>query len=115
MAANRQQIAGWWETTANRERSLRLNLDLLGWIDNEIANKKTPTAKEMYQRSAELMAGQKTIEQTQARPNELRLQSAPDIALDPYWKDMTDEEKNTAWVYIQKGGDVNDIIKLLQK
>ena len=73
LAANRTAIqhegVWYWETAGDIERSKEINMALLGWIDNELANKKTPTAKEMFQRSAELMAGQKTIEQAKPVKN----------------------------------------------
>lgn len=44
----------------------------------------------------------------------IRMQSAPDIELDPYWDDMTDEDKKTAWEHLDGGGSVEDIINLLK-
>lgn len=44
----------------------------------------------------------------------IRMQSSPDIALDPYWESLTPEEKKTAWEHLERGGSVEDLLNLLK-
>lgn len=43
----------------------------------------------------------------------VRIQSAPDVALDSYWSRLTNEQKEKVWAAFNNGHPVNDIIRSL--
>jgi hypothetical protein len=121
LVTNRAEIKheGYWpfETAADIERSQQVNTALLNWVDSELANKKTPTMKEMYQKSAELRVGNLTIEQTKQPPQKdlLHTTSAPLVEFDSYWKNLDDESKMQIWQIYKDPVKVKIAVKRLQE
>lgn len=54
------KMGGWGKTNWEERNIQRANSELLNWVDNQLSAGKTPTGKEIYQKSKELLAGEKT-------------------------------------------------------
>lgn len=75
-----------------------------------------PNSPEVKQARKELRAGiQKTKVREEVSDTDVRLQSAPDVRLDPFWADLPDEEKKEIIQRLDEDPEnINSILRILQ-
>lgn len=115
----------WWHKDEADKMSSDVNRSLIEWADSEIAQGKTPTAGDLYEKSRVLNVmylqkaanAEKGQTQTQPKPDQwaTRLASAPDADFDPYWKKLDDGTKKQVWQLYQSEPNKQKMLERLKR
>ncbi|MDD5381865.1 MAG: hypothetical protein PHG53_09565 [Phycisphaerae bacterium] len=92
MAEHKEDIQSKWFSWHDDEDVKNINIQLFNFVDDELAKNpnKTFTPKELYEMKAQIGV-------TNAKPKDVRMQSAPAIELDIYWKNLDEDSKRQLW------------------
>lgn len=109
----RKQFNKLWDSKARKFGSIRQQTDSKG---NVVKVGWNPNSPEVKRARKELRAGIKAKpEVKEVSEDSVRLQSAPDARLDPFWNDLSDEEKKEILQKLDENPDnIDEILRILE-